>query len=110
MHPSYRHYGGLHALLETFLEALTSGFINGDELRRRGAIRPYMSASINSVTGLALRDRRANGGLDRSENSNEQAVETISDSEGSSDLITQIAHTSRLQDTGRITLDVEDMA
>ena len=96
--------------LRPFLEALTSGFINGDDLRRRGAIRPYTFASSNLVTSLALKDRRASSDLDQSQTSDERAAETTSDSEGSSNLLPQIVHTSSLQDVGRMTLDVENMA
>ena len=36
--------------IRPFLEALTSGFINGDDLRRRGQIKPYIALSYGVPT------------------------------------------------------------
>ena len=41
--------------LRPFLEALTSGFINGDEDRRRGQIRPYVLVSNDLATNLVTK-------------------------------------------------------
>ena len=94
--------------LRPFLNALTSGFINGDDLRRRGAISPYIYAPSNLATTLALKDRRTSSDLDRSQTSNEGAVEPISDDEVSSNLLPQIAHTTSIPDVGRIALGIKD--
>ena len=36
--------------LRPFLEALTSGFINGDDLRRRGQLKPYLEELSDEIT------------------------------------------------------------
>lgn len=57
-----------------FLEALSSGFINGDDLRRRGELRPYALESAGlSVSSTSQSHRR--GTVRREDNEeNEEEV------------------------------------
>jgi hypothetical protein len=41
--------------LRPFLESLTSGFLNGDDLRRRGQDRPYILMPDSAAVGQALK-------------------------------------------------------
>ncbi|KAI4151560.1 MAG: hypothetical protein LQ340_003434 [Diploschistes diacapsis] len=50
--------------LRPFLEALTSGFINGDDLRRRGQIKPYALEPEESSVELTTVMSRSNGTAD----------------------------------------------
>ena len=96
--------------LRPFLEALTPGFINGDDLRRRGAIRPYTFESSNLVTSLALKDRRGSSDVDRSQVSNERAEEAIPDRDEHCDVLPPIAHASPFQEIGGMTLGTQSGA
>ena len=44
--------------LRPFLEALSSGFINGDDLRRRGELRPYALESAGLSVSLSNQSHR----------------------------------------------------
>ncbi|KAI4153831.1 MAG: hypothetical protein LQ340_002072 [Diploschistes diacapsis] len=46
--------------LRPFLEALTSGFINGDDLRRRGQIKPYVIVTDDLAVNL-VKDSGSDG-------------------------------------------------
>ena len=94
--------------LRPFLDALTSGFINGDDLRRRGAIRPYTFVSNKAASSFALKERKGGSDLYRSSESQGQATEAMSVSERDQHILPEISPVSSLQDIGRMTLAMEE--
>lgn len=92
--------------LRPFLEALTSGFINGDDLRRRGAIQPYALASSNLAFTFALKDQKTSIDPARPSESDGPTVAAELASERDLHPLPEIARNSPLPDIGHMRLSV----
>ncbi|KAL8823380.1 MAG: hypothetical protein Q9191_005908 [Dirinaria sp. TL-2023a] len=93
--------------LKPFLEALTSGFIHGDDLRRRGVISPYTLASSNVASAFALKNREESSDVDGVSSSQNQSVETEPVSERAQDLLPEISPVSSMLDIARMNFVIE---
>ena len=60
--------------LRPFLEALSSGFINGDDLRRRGELRPYILESAGLSVNLTNQSHRRGTVYQEDNKGNEEEV------------------------------------
>ena len=92
--------------LRPFLEALTSGFINGNDLRRRGEINPFTLGSSNVALTFALKEQKISTDQGRASEAAAHYPGSAGVSDGSETLLPEISHDPSSQNSAHLRTDL----